>query len=385
MRVTVDDRARRYTVSPDEPLLPGARPSAVAFATLVDECTQRPPERRVNVATTFPGLTARTVSPTVGLGGIPRAAFSALATHAYQVPFDVSGDRYVTVRRTAVLGPQPAFPATFVPTNLGTIDLHSDPVTIRGRVTTQAGVTITPAAGAAVRVTGIWRTVPEAILPPPSDPPNVVSLRPAVYFDRSAAVGLVRQREMVPVVGDARALLAPATAFAVTLRVSNRDGVVPGSILRVNSAPERSEFMTVLSVDGGSTADQPATVTLTYPLRHEHSPGTDVIRVTPQGPGADIALSVDATDGDACLLLTATAAIVPATVIELHGGPSPAEYHLVSRFETTTDAGGFFRLPPISRVAQLEIEVTDGVHAPLTHAVSPDYALPENRVDFMFV
>lgn len=385
MRVTIVDHARQYTFSPDEPLVPGARPSAVAFATLVDECTQRPPERRVEVDTTFPGLTPRTAHPIVGLAGIPRAAFSALATNAYNVPFDVSGDRYVSVRRTAVIGPQPGFPASFVPADLGTIALHSEPVTIRGRVALSAGADVTPVAGATVRVAGLWRTVPEGTLPPPSDPPRIVSLRPSVYFNRTAAAGQVRQREMVPVVGDVRTLLEQAMASAITLRVSNRNGVMPGSVLRVNSLPERSEFMTVLSLAGGSTAEEPATVTLTYPLRQEHLPGTDVIRVTPQPAGLDIALGVDATDGDACVLLTAMAAIGPATVVELHGGPSPSEYHHVLRFSTVTDADGMYRLPPISRVAQVELEVTDGVHAPLVSTVSPDYSLPENRVDFTFV
>jgi len=385
MRVTVVDRGWEYTVSPDEPLAAGARPSAVAFATLVDECTQRPPDRRIDVDTTFPGLSPRTALPVVGLSGVPRTAFSALATTAYNVPLEISGDRYVTVRRTAVLGTQPMFPATFVPADLGTIGLHSEPVSIRGRIGLNVGSVITPVAGAAVRLTGIWRTLPAGVLPPPSDQPRVVSLRPSLYSDRTAAVGLVRQREMVPVVGDARTLLAQSLAATDTLRVSNSNGVAAGSILRVDSAPERWEFVTVLSIAAGSTVDQPATVTLTYPLRDEHAPGTDVIRVTPQAAGADIALGVDATEGDTCLLLTAMAAIVPATVVELHGGPSPAEYHAVSRFQTVSDANGFYRLPPISRVAQLEIEVDDGVHTPLTSIVAPDYALPEQRVDFTFV
>ena len=385
MRVTVVDRGWRYTESPDEPLAAGARPGAVALATLVDECTQRPPDRRIDVDTTFPGLSPRTAPPLVGLAGLPRAAFSALATTAYNVPLEISGDRYVTVRRTAVIGPQPTFPATFVATDLGTIDLHSEPVSVRGRVGLSTGTVITPIAGAAVRVTGIWRTLPAGVLPPPSDPPWVVALRPPLYFDRMAALGFVRQREMVPVVGDTRTLLEQARSSTSTLRVSNRNGVAAGSILRLDSAPERWEFVTVLSVVGGSTVDQPATVTLTYPVRDEHAPGTDVIRVTPQAAGADIALGLDATEGDSCVLLTAMGAIVPATVVELHGGPTAAEYHQVSRFDTVSNAEGFYRLPPISRVAQMEIEVDDGVHAPQTHIVAPDYALPENRVDFTFV
>ena len=151
MRVTVVDRTRQYTFSPDEPLAPGARPSAVAFATLVDECTQRPPERRVELDTTFPGLSPRTALPIVGLAGIPRGAFSALAANAYNVPFDVSGRPLRD--RPAYRGDRirsPAFPASFVPTDLGTIELHSEPVTIRGRIGVSAGADITPVAGAAV-------------------------------------------------------------------------------------------------------------------------------------------------------------------------------------------------------------------------------------------
>jgi hypothetical protein len=385
VRTVVVARGWRYTISPDAVVPAAGRPSAVAFAAVVDECTQRPPETSVTISTTLAGLTPRATDGLVGFAAIPGAVFGQLATQAYTIPFEISGDRYVTVRRQAVIGPQAAFPQGFAPLDLGSIELHSRPVVIRGRVTDAGGVTPTPVAGATVRVTGIWRTVPPAALLPPAAAPNLVSLGPSVYFDRTAAVGVMRRREMVPVAGDARTLLEQARASTRTLRVSNRTGLAAGSILRVDSPADLTEFMTVQSIAGGSTADQPATITLTYPLRHDHAPDAEVLQVTPQAPGSDIALQVDASEGDVCVLHTAMGAIAPAAVVEIHGGPQPEEYHLVSRFETISDANGFYRLPPLSRVAQVELVATDGVHLPVTRPFAPAYGLLENRVDFTFV
>lgn len=387
MRRIVTEGAWTYTISPDLDLPAGALMSAIVSARLVDEISGEPPRDAISIDTDAQGLTSRVAQDgLVGLAAIPRRAFPALRLQAYVIPFEIAADGFVPVERTVTLGPQAGFPGTFSGINLGQLDLHREPVVLRGRVTELVGLTATPIGGAAVRVTGIWRTPPPATVATPPDPPNLVSLRPRVYFDRTAAAGLLRRRELVPVVGDSRVLIADAKRGETELRVSNRVGVVAGDILLVDTdAPDLSEYLTVLSVAGASTPDQPATVTVTYPLRITHQANVEVRRVTPQPPGANNAFAAATIPGDSCVLLNSLTGLAAANVVESHGGLQPAEYHLLSRFEATTDASGYYRLPPISRVAQLNLEVNDGVHPPQTQTVSLDYGLVENRVDFSLV
>jgi hypothetical protein len=387
MRRTVTQGRWTYTISPDVDLPRGALPSAIVAARLVDELTGSPPRGPVRVSCDSPALTPRVAEDgLVGLAAVPYLAFPQLAVETYTITLGIEADGYVPVRRSVTLGPQAGFPDSFALLELGRVDLHREPVAIVGTVTAGAPGA-TPAPNAAVRVTGIWRTPPPANVAMPASTPNVVSLRPRIYFDRSAAGGgCLRRREMISVGGDTRVLLEDAVAGSSSLRVSNCLGVAPGGILLVGAGvPDLAEYMTVQSVAGASTPDQTATIVLTYALRNRHPAGAVVQRVTPQAPGADNPFEADAAAGDACALLASMSGLAAAQVIEILGGAPPSEYHLLSRFETLSDAAGHYRLPPLSRVAQLEIQADDGVHPPSTQAVSPEYGLVENLVDFSIV
>jgi hypothetical protein len=49
----------------------------------------------------------------------------------------------------------------------------------------------------------------------------------------------------------------------------------------------------------------------------------------------------------------------------------------------TSDALGNYRLPLLSRVAELELTANDGVHAAVPLLVIPQYGYQDNRVDFL--
>jgi len=68
--------------------------------------------------------------------------------------------------------------------------------------------------------------------------------------------------------------------------------------------------------------------------------------------------------------------------VEIDDGVAPPEYHLVAQFSTTTDADGFYRLPPLNRVGQLELTADDGVAPAVRQTVIPNYELIQNTVDF---
>ena len=77
------------------------------------------------------------------------------------------------------------------------------------------------------------------------------------------------------------------------------------------------------------------------------------------------------------------AGIASGDVVAISGGVSPVEYQFASIFAVTSDALGNYRLPLLSRVAELELTTNDGVHAPVPLPVIPQYGYQDNRVDFL--
>jgi hypothetical protein len=60
------------------------------------------------------------------------------------------------------------------------------------------------------------------------------------------------------------------------------------------------------------------------------------------------------------------------------------EYHAASYFQAVSDAQGFFRFPPLSRVAQCVLHCHDGVHADQDVNHRPDYGSEISRIDFVY-
>jgi len=82
--------------------------------------------------------------------------------------------------------------------------------------------------------------------------------------------------------------------------------------------------------------------------------------------------------------LKGVAGLATATEVRISGGAVPDEYHSLSRFSVTSDADGYYRLPPLSRVALVKLSARKKI-GPQTFAAElefrPDYALRENRLD----
>ena len=262
---------------------------ALVRARAVDELTGEPPLTRMIVETDRTDITPRAAAGgLVGLVGVPARAFPALNTQSYQVGLTVSSEGYVARREAVTVAQDVNFPAVFATTNLGDLALHREPVIISGRTVLAAGGATTPVAGATVRLTGVWRTMPPANVAVPADSPLLVSLQPPTYFARTAAAGRLRRRGMTPVAGQDKRLLADAPSGSATLRLSDRVGLAGGSIFAIGQGdPERTEFLVVQAVAGATTADQPATVTLAYPTARAHAAGEVASVVTPQAPGAN--------------------------------------------------------------------------------------------------
>jgi hypothetical protein len=383
-RQTITFPDRYYVISPDPRLRAGRATQAIVMAHFQDEHTGLPPTAALNAFTVFPHLTTRSTTEGIaGLTGIPERALPKLRTDPYDVDFRVTGRRYLPFVTSAHFSNQGSFPDTFTPRDLGLVRLHRESVELFGRVVRATAAGNVPVAGVTVSITGYWLLIPTPASAPPATAPNLISLQPGVYLNRSTATARVRRRDFT-LTADVSDLLDDAPAGLASLRLSNRVGLGPGEILRIEPGdPGRTEYLIVLSVTGSSGPTQPAQVALRYPGRVDHRPGARVERVTAAAPGADNNLISDAIPGDAVVLSSALAGMTGAATIEIDdGGPDP-EYHIVTLFSVATDSGGFYRLPALNRVGQLELTADDGVNPPVRRNVVPDYEMAENLVDIV--
>lgn len=386
-----------YEYCPDT-LPPAAdRVQSVMRGRLTDELTGLGLTRDVRVTTEIEHLTARTAANGVcGLAGNPAHLFPGLKSHAVALNMSVRTRRYLPQTFVANLGPfntaagSPAdYPDFFAPVNLATIGMHRAATIIQGRCVRINGISREPLPNAVVELLGLWHRFPPANvdLDDVREEPNIISLLHGLYRQRTAGVDHVRQLDLTPRVGEKKLLLLPAEAGARQLRISNRVNLAAGHIVAVDlNNADLLEYIEVESVAGATTAGQSATVTLAYPLKKGHRQGIPVLRVNPESPPASSTNNFirDAIPGDQTVFLNSLADIDNSTV-EIFGTGSP-EYHRVSLHRAVADAEGYFRLPPISRIALMKFrahrdDLSDDIHIDY---YSPDYDLFENSIDFVF-
>jgi hypothetical protein len=375
-----------YTVSPELPLQDGRKTWAVVSARIFDEITGLPPESDITIQSSFSGISPRTApGGLVGFAGIPVRAFPSLKLTGYIVPIAIQAEGYIPVFRDVPIAQNAAFPDAFVPTDLGTLGLHRLPAVITGRVMLNTGTELQGIALATIKLTGIWQTPPPANMIVPPAPPDLISLTPGIYFDRALAGTQVQGLNFLGAPGPDKQLLQEAEAGQTSLYLSDRMLMAAGDVLAIDAQDaERTEYITIQSLAGASTADQPATITLDTPLHSVHRPGAIVHKVQFANVGVVTLLSRDATAGDVCLFVNGVGNLGGASLISVQSAGHPTEYHAVSYFGGLSDAQGFFRLPGLSRVAQCAFRSHDGVHADIDITFSPDYSEEANRIDFVY-
>lgn len=355
---SINVNSQNITLSMDELLPIAYRISAIVKAHLRDELTGVAPLTTVAVNASMDGLMSRVTNGGVaGVVGIPIELFStpSLATDSYEFSVTFSVEAYLPVTQLVTLGPIVGFPNVFTPIDLGITYLHRAPTIIQGRVASNG-------LPAEVRISAIWLTLPSAASMPPPSLFTVVSLRSGLYGARSVASTTVRQRDLLEVLGEDKSLLVNVLAGQKTLHLSNRLNLNVADILAVSTNDNAvTEYIVIDDIAGATNVNQAATITLSYATKFNHRRQAVVRRVLPQAPGVDNNLGSDSIVGDQCLLLSTTNGLANNTLIEIDDGVQVAEYHAMSVFRVNTDANGYFSLPPLSRVAQLDFHVDAGV------------------------
>lgn len=376
-----------YELCADDPPRAADRVRAVVRWVAIDEITRDAPEVEFTVATSVLGLTPRVASSgRMGLIGNPGRLFPGLDTNSVPISYSVAAPGYLRRDLQAKLGPVPGFPSAFFALERGELAMHRTAIEIRGRVGRMGGLSPTPLAGAAVRLAGVWSVFPPYNVVPDTviEPPNLVSLHPGLYADRLAATDGLRSRGMVLAAGEEKTLVRPAVPGDRDVRISDCVNLNPGDLLAFETTvADRVEYVSVFAVHPGAATDEPATVSLTHPLAVPHEEGKVCVRATPQPAGTNNPLIRDGVPAEQVAFLTALSGLLDGATVEIRGGAAP-EYQTVRLYQTTSDADGFYRLPPISRVASVKLHADFGALLSPEPVASPDYRRFQNLVDVTF-
>ncbi len=88
--------------------------------------------------------------------------------------------------------------------------------------------------------------------------------------------------------------------------------------------------------------------------------------------------------GDRVLFVADLTGLPDGADVRLTGGTPPAEYQRLHRLEVTTDADGYFELPPLHRIAGLAFQASALLLTTLTFTYQPEYLQSENWLDVVF-
>ena len=353
----------------------------VLEATLFDESTGAAPIAPVTVTTGVPGLTPSAVDGVAGLVGRPLACYAPGAVAGAPLDMRLTAPGFIALDLSGTLPAQPGYPDAFAPCDLGNVSLHRAPTAISGRVVSHTHV---PRAAATVTLSGFWPA--QADLLNPKSVPNIIALSQGLYRERPAGATLVRQDVTAASPAEAKTLLIAAAAGSDRLRLSDQQGLAVGTLLIVDIV-DRVEIIAVNAiVEAGATADQPATAVLDHPLRIDHRAGVRVIRGVAAAAGAANLVTRPGHPGDVSVYLDGMLNIDGTmTTARISSAGLADEYHGAIIYRATSDASGYFRLPPIHRAAQIELRATHAAEPlPLTRPVTLDWNAGDLVLDLVF-
>ena len=376
---------REFRFCPQPAPVPANRLQEVVRIEVTDELTGRIPNVPVHLSTAWHGLTAQVTDD--GIGGFighPKKVFPTLDANAVEIAYEVRAEGYLPMAGVVTIPAQATFPNSFTPVLVEGVTLRREAVPLAGRVVDVGLSGTTAVDGAAVRLRHIWRQAPPPGAGGAGDAPNLVALYPGAYAARHGNNIKVRRRTITgfdPSVD--KRLGTTAGAGDRSIRVSDRDGIATGHLLVIDrDDPERAEYVTVESLDPPVFFPaSSATLTLHHPLARIHREGARVERVLLDGSGTVRVVKHDLTRGDRCLF-TSSLTGLPDGALVLITGDGEDEYQRIRRFDTGSDRNGYFRLPPISRVALFELEAENPGTGGKTSVIrAPAWGLPEQRID----
>lgn len=365
---------------PDDPGIAG-RFGLVWVARFVDETSGLPVPGPVRLKTSRSEL--RPVSGRDGFAGlvaVPTSVYPDLVATPVPIDIEAEADGFRPLTLSDTLTAAPDHPAGFEPAGpAAPVPMQPVAVGLAGRVTreTMTGPVAVPAAD--VTVTGTWFTQPPLGMVQPILPAELAEIRPALAEE--AITGTTVRRIGVAPTGTATTLRNSAPAGALDLVLENRGGLLAGHLLELSPGDDaRAEMVRIASSAPLPPSPFGGVVTLVHPLGHAHVAGSVVARRTVAGAGPPRALARDGLPGSRTLFLDNDGGLFTTGWLRVGTGAS-AQIRRARPYATQTDAEGYFRLPPIHRVARVFLEVDDGITALVDYAWSPARDGPLDRLD----
>jgi hypothetical protein len=255
---------------------------------------------------------------------------------------------------------------------------------IQGRTMEASKERAKPAPHTRVEIVGIWRTLSQ-VVDKALSPANVVSIYPPLYADWPSKARC--QGGILTVIAeDNKILLDSAREGTNKIRLSNSKNLAARDLLRIDSEDAyREEVLGVQNIVAGTTGEQAAWATLEWPLASSHRAGTSVQRLAPRWhESSSRELVLDAYQGDRCLFLDVLQGLSSGgyVMIATSSDRPKHAYHRLALYETESDDDGFYRLPVLQRIAQVQLRASkNGKRAEVT--LQPDYRVYRNQVDFV--
>jgi hypothetical protein len=219
----------------------------------------------------------------------------------------------------------------------------------------------------------------------PWDPP-IAALSPPAYANIPKAGTLVIEDRAVDAAVSAKALLDDVVPGAASMRLADAAGLAAGDVIAVDADDAgRREIHEVDTIAPSGAATDWARITIRQPLALAHTHGRLVRRLKAPAAPTAIALNYAVAAGDEAVLFDASGITGTHQVCLID--PGPPVVHAFQRIDiltATSDADGFYRLPPLSRAGKIEIFAQDS-NTPANGQAElvPDYASSENRVDIV--
>jgi hypothetical protein len=165
------------------------------------------------------------------------------------------------------------------------------------------------------------------------------------------------------------------------LRFSNAAGLNLADVIAIDADDSgRREIVEVVNIVLSGTATDWAWVTINNPLQLLHRNNTIVRRLQTVAPSLSRPLNYDAAAGDNVLLFDTTT-VAGSHQVRLVDGARHA-YHRVAIYSTTSDADGYYRMPPITRAGKIELAAKDsGSSAHVELELVPDYSFDQSHQD----
>jgi hypothetical protein len=219
----------------------------------------------------------------------------------------------------------------------------------------------------------------------PWDPP-IAAIRPPCYADVTTAASVEFEDRPIDAAMSAKTLLDDVPVGATEIRLFDAVNLNVNDVLAIDADDDgRREIFDVVAIELSCTPADWATVTISQPLALSHVAGRMVRRLGAAAAGAPVALNYPAFAGDAALLFDTTGIAGGHQVRVVDPGPPIVHsYHRLDILATTSDANGFYRLPPLSRAGKVEVAAKDsGSAAHNEIELVPDYTVTVNPLDVL--